>query len=115
MNLSLSIFGGLFIGGASHAATRLLTRGMKCLCPLFSCSAYTCHHSQSSAHFICSPPALQWLTFERVFCLCEASASTAAAAAPATRYTRRSEEHTTELQSLMRISYAVFCLKKKNT
>src|SRR3546814_1918934 len=27
--------------------------------------------------------------------------------------TRRSEEHTSELQSLMRISYAVFCLKKK--
>src|SRR3546814_7412236 len=29
------------------------------------------------------------------------------------QYTRRSEEHTSELQSLMRISYAVFCLKKK--
>src|SRR3546814_532762 len=29
--------------------------------------------------------------------------------------TGRSEEHTSELQSLMRISYAVFCLKKKNT
>src|SRR3546814_3337604 len=28
--------------------------------------------------------------------------------------TRRSEEHTSELQSLMRISYAVFCLKNKN-
>src|SRR3546814_5178746 len=28
---------------------------------------------------------------------------------------RRSEEHTSELQSLMRISYAVFCLKKKIT
>src|SRR3546814_7286326 len=27
---------------------------------------------------------------------------------------RRSEEHTSELQSIMRISYAVFCLKKKN-
>src|SRR3546814_2143686 len=27
----------------------------------------------------------------------------------------RSEEHTSELQSLMRISYAAFCLKKKNT
>src|SRR3546814_3463097 len=27
----------------------------------------------------------------------------------------RSEEHTSELQSLMRISYAVFCLQKKNT
>src|SRR3546814_4130080 len=30
-------------------------------------------------------------------------------------YLRRSEEHTSELQSLMRISYAVFCLKKKKT
>src|SRR3546814_6590662 len=30
------------------------------------------------------------------------------------RYATRSEEHTSELQSLMRISYAVFCLKKKN-
>src|SRR3546814_2116114 len=29
------------------------------------------------------------------------------------RWPRRSEEHTSELQSLMRISYAVFCLKKK--
>src|SRR3546814_6795757 len=29
--------------------------------------------------------------------------------------TRRSEEHTSGLQSLMRISYAVFCLKKKTT
>src|SRR3546814_6585157 len=34
---------------------------------------------------------------------------------PNTRYEtiQRSEEHTSELQSLMRISYAVFCLKKK--
>src|SRR3546814_10264381 len=31
------------------------------------------------------------------------------------RYRQRSEEHTSELQSLMRISYAVFCLKKKIT
>src|SRR3546814_9315075 len=30
-----------------------------------------------------------------------------------TRFVGRSEEHTSELQSLMRISYAVFCLKKK--
>src|SRR3546814_7843648 len=29
------------------------------------------------------------------------------------QFDRRSEEHTSELQSLMRISYAVFCLKKK--
>src|SRR3546814_3141776 len=38
----------------------------------------------------------------------------AAATAAAGRATARSEEHTSELQSLMRISYAVFCLKKKN-
>src|SRR3546814_3231985 len=31
------------------------------------------------------------------------------------RFFARSEEHTSELQLLMRISYAVFCLKKKNT
>src|SRR3546814_6454280 len=30
------------------------------------------------------------------------------------RHARRSEEHTSELQSLMRTSYAVFCLQKKN-
>src|SRR3546814_4593313 len=30
-------------------------------------------------------------------------------------YEERSEEHTSELQSLMRISYAVFCLKKKKS
>src|SRR3546814_9194180 len=35
------------------------------------------------------------------------------AVAPASKV--RSEEHTSELQSLMRISYAVFCLKKKKT
>src|SRR3546814_8623240 len=35
-------------------------------------------------------------------------------AAEASRVAQRSEEHTSELQSLMRISYAVFCLKKKN-
>src|SRR3546814_8899947 len=34
-------------------------------------------------------------------------------AASTTLPNRRSEEHTSELQSLMRISYAVFCLKKK--
>src|SRR3546814_3035131 len=32
-----------------------------------------------------------------------------------TNIAQRSEEHTSELQSLMRISYAVFCLKKKQT
>src|SRR3546814_2656273 len=39
--------------------------------------------------------------------------SAAEAAAAQTAAKTRSEEHTSELQSLMRISYAVFCLKKK--
>src|SRR3546814_7046593 len=55
---------------------------------------------------------------------CPSGRSTAASAgcradaeSPAGRDTRarRSEEHTSELQSLMRLSYAVFCLKKKTT
>src|SRR3546814_6552708 len=41
-------------------------------------------------------------------------ASTSGNAATRKPGARRSEEHTSELQSIMRISYAVFCLKKKN-
>src|SRR3546814_9716348 len=42
-----------------------------------------------------------------------ALATASAARSAARTRIRRSEEHTSELQSLMRISYAVFCLKKK--
>src|SRR3546814_8028463 len=42
-----------------------------------------------------------------------AFASTACQSGLASHFERRSEEHTSELQSLMRISYAVFCLKQK--
>src|SRR3546814_983411 len=46
----------------------------------------------------------------------EACSSPSFSPAPATAASgSRSEEHTSELQSLMRISYAVFCLKKKKT
>src|SRR3546814_2696626 len=41
--------------------------------------------------------------------------SSPASASPRATASIRSEEHTSELQSLMRISYAVFCLKKKNS
>src|SRR3546814_7334330 len=40
--------------------------------------------------------------------------SSGTAAVPPSHGSSRSEEHTSELQSLMRISYAVFCLKKKS-
>src|SRR3546814_6193434 len=50
---------------------------------------------------------------------CSMSASISSSGMPAVpkppTITVRSEEHTSELQPLMRISYAVFCLKKKNT
>src|SRR3546814_6646772 len=42
------------------------------------------------------------------------SAARSADLRPADAAAERSEEHTSELQSLMRISYAVFCLKKKH-
>src|SRR3546814_8255420 len=45
----------------------------------------------------------------------EPPAAPAALMAPDDLALARSEEHTSELQSLMRISYAVFCLKKKNS
>src|SRR3546814_3294872 len=51
-------------------------------------------------------------TGERAFC---AGADLSATNPPDESFAKtRSEEHTSELQSLMRISYAVFCLKKKN-
>src|SRR3546814_7577623 len=45
---------------------------------------------------------------------CSALALFARSLGVRSRRAGRSEEHTSELQSLMRISYAVFCLKKKN-
>src|SRR3546814_9440478 len=44
---------------------------------------------------------------------CRWRISVASRSTPEAMTARRSEEHTSELQSLMRISYAVFCLKKK--
>src|SRR3546814_3665614 len=54
--------------------------------------------------------AVQWVALGTLPGLAQSQTPLADAAA-----TFRSEEHTSELQSLMRISYAVFCLKKKNT
>src|SRR3546814_6946789 len=47
-------------------------------------------------------------------CTLTCSAPNSSFARSRARFSARSEEHTSELQSLMRISYAVFCLKKKN-
>src|SRR3546814_3562937 len=59
------------------------------------------------------PMALNLLKAGHELVVFDLSASALKAAADAGATTARSEEHTSELQSLMRISYAVFCLKKK--
>src|SRR3546814_9769755 len=63
------------------------------------------------------PPLYPTVFIEASHCPCNRSRTPSArclAAADCTHWNcPRSEEHTSELQSLMRISYAVFCLKKK--
>src|SRR3546814_5783242 len=54
----------------------------------------------------------RWATLQGLAMLCGPITSPQVAGAMGLA---RSEEHTSELQSLMRISYAVFCLKKKKT
>src|SRR3546814_6084047 len=49
------------------------------------------------------------------YCQVHGISTIALTANPNSTLACRSEEHTSELQSLMRISYAVFCLKKKKT
>src|SRR3546814_3707397 len=49
------------------------------------------------------------------WCLCGSKTACWANSEPLSRIRRRSEEHTSEFQSLMRNSYAVFCLKKKKS
>src|SRR3546814_1641830 len=57
-----------------------------------------------------SSPAISGVGSERITSL---ACRNAARSRPISTNAARSEEHTSELQSLMRISYAVFCLKKK--
>src|SRR3546814_1121405 len=50
---------------------------------------------------------------EDIDAVCHAAGELGVLGVPVFVFHERSEEHTSELQSLMRISYAVFCLKKK--
>src|SRR3546814_1469328 len=58
--------------------------------------------------------AIRWMTDQRGLPFMEAVKELAAGAGMEVPAPDRSEEHTSELQSLMRISNAVFCLKKNN-
>src|SRR3546814_5985039 len=59
------------------------------------------------------PPEVQMISRGWQFTSTASCSRARSTASRAARPKRRSEEHTSELQSLMRISYAVFCLKKK--
>src|SRR3546814_9937173 len=79
-------------------------------------SSSACKVAPSSA-FLSSPKGRHSrLSYRRVFFLCSLSIRINGAPIEMTSLNRltaiRSEEHTSELQSLMRLSYAVFCLKK---
>src|SRR3546814_6409862 len=71
-------------------------------------SCLLCHVFPSNHSYSPSPPAAS-LHSVRASIL----SAPLATSGPTLTASTRSEEHTSELQSLMRISYAVFCLKKK--
>src|SRR3546814_3430682 len=106
---------------AAFVTRRLLTLSVFCPAELMGNSALRKEHNpltpplfqfclakSRSAHGASAEPKACSLLIGNCPHKPESSASVAARG-------RRSEEHTSELQSLMRISYAVFCLKKKTT
>src|SRR3546814_5110204 len=72
----------------------------------------TLFRSVDGARFVVERPVAQ--PVERVELLGHRDLLVSGARRAPRSWEMRSEEHTSELQSLMRISYAVFCLKKKN-
>src|SRR3546814_2246532 len=76
-------------------------------------SRFSLFISASCASFSWRDPLVRWPPFLRAEAALNISGIAKAAAVASRQATPRSEEHTSELQSLMRISYAVFCLKKK--
>src|SRR3546814_6243069 len=85
-----------------------LFRSPSCLCK----SGWV-NQAKRMSHIAISIPRVDWKPLKG--CLELQSTSRLTELLPLGGAGVRSEEHTTELQSLMRISYAVFCLKKKKT
>src|SRR3546814_4796384 len=111
--------------GARHAAFNLMTLSMLLGAPLEpvlsshvllveEVSEYLCAFDRAFFHVASDlgPRGLAGLRLGRVSDVPENDRPFGTEAEAIARYWR-SEEHTSELQSLMRISYAVFCLKKK--
>src|SRR3546814_2640511 len=99
-----------------HTRCALVTGVQTCALPICHGAAAACALSPSNVYSTLTMPVpfgrpqlvASWLlTWLKIV------ASTSLNTPARTKRALRSEEHTSELQSLMRISYAVFCLKKK--
>src|SRR3546814_10116799 len=114
MCVSLVVWLFFFSSRRRHTRCALVTGVQTCALPISAAAAKSTLAQKALARE-------QYLFRQKVSARVEleqAEAEAASAAAEARRASvaadARSEEHTSELQSLMRISYAVFCLKKKN-
>src|SRR3546814_9917435 len=103
-----------------HTRCALVTGVQTCALPIYP-DILACDSSARMSGLRASSRAAGMpLSFFSLCCAAVAVRQSATAAAQTATSTgraarqARSEEHTSELQSLMRISYAVFCLKKKN-
>src|SRR3546814_8436728 len=81
----------------------------------FVCVILAAHPAPRTFHDHLPPCEVDQVVVSRVRVIigCHGSIPISRSRPPIIAVPRRSEEHTSELQSLMRISYAVFCLKKK--
>src|SRR3546814_9601495 len=71
------------------------------------------NHESETSRLIVKYQSLTWSYFKKIYGECPTLWSTDTQILRQTFMIFRSEEHTSELQSLMRISYAVYCLKQK--
>src|SRR3546814_1507621 len=97
------------------ARTESLPAAITGIAPLLQAYSTASQNAQPSVAWRAPPPSERLMTSAPRSAAQRMPAATSAAVPVAEHpfAVHRSEEHTSELQSLMRISYAVFCLKKK--
>src|SRR3546814_6507589 len=110
------LFGFFFSSRRRHTRCALVTGVQTCALPIYGRRAMDPHPGPRRWQHPALPPAAiccaAW--FRRRGANWDVGAAVRPCEETAADWQKRSEEHTSELQSLMRISYAVFCLKKKN-
>src|SRR3546814_3346578 len=99
-----------------HTSCALVTGVQTCALPIYQVFLEAARSSIATARSMSTPRGRRWRRANIRSSMPSARGRRKRANMPTLRGTPirpRSEEHTSELQSLMRISYAVFCLKKK--